>query len=132
PILGKVKHGVAVKDVVIVGNGMNSATDQAALIVLDLDDGSVIGEISTGAGSAALPNGLSSPTGVYGPDGRTLAYIYAGDMLGNVWKFNLSSSNPASWSVSRLFTATDVGGTAQPISGGVTIATHPTTNKRWV
>jgi len=69
---------------------------------------------------------------VFGPDGRTLAYIYAGDMLGNVWKFDLSSTNTASWSVSRLFTATDAGGAAQPISGGVTIAMHPTTNKRWV
>ncbi|MGY1459555.1 pilus assembly protein [Luteimonas sp. A534] len=132
PILGKVKDGTALKNAVILGNGMNSASDEAALIVLDLDDGSVIGEISTGAGSAALPNGLSSPTGVFGPDGRTLAYIYAGDMLGNVWKFDLSSTDPASWSVSLLFTATNAGGTAQPISGGVTIATHPTTNKRWV
>ncbi|MBB1472615.1 pilus assembly protein [Luteimonas sp. MC1782] len=129
PILSKVSGGT---NAVVIGNGVNSASNKAALIVLDVDTGDVIREIDTGVGSATLLNGLSAPTGVLGPDGRTLKYVYAGDMLGNLWKFDLSATSPASWSATRLFTATDSSGNAQPISGGVTVATHPTTNKRWL
>src|SRR5690606_24718324 len=100
--------------------------------VVDLDTGAVIREISTGVGSAAAPNGLMAVTGVYGADGKTLAYVYAGDLQGNVWKFDLSAESSASWSVSRLFTAVDDSGKPQPITGAIAVATHPGTYERWV
>lgn len=127
PIVSKVQGGGTA---VVFGNGVNSESGKAALIVLDLDTGDVIGEVVTDAGSPAIPNGLSAPTGVLGPDGRTLAYVYAGDMLGNVWKFDLTD-DPEDWTATRLFTAT-AGGIAQPISGGLAVAIHPVTNKRWI
>src|SRR5690606_27091941 len=130
PILARVRDGAtATKNAVVLGNGVNSTKGRAALIVLDLDTGDVIREIAVGP--TGVSNGLSAPAGVLGPDGRTLAYVYAGDMLGNVWKFDLTSTSPASWTGTRLFTAA-VGGVAQPISGGLTLAVHPLTNQRWV
>jgi type IV pilus assembly protein PilY1 len=118
--------------VVVLGNGVNSASDKAVLVVLDAISGEVIREIDTEVGSAEQPNGLFVPTAVLGPDGRSLAYVYAGDMLGNVWKFDLTSDDPDEWEVVRLFTASDEEGNSQPISAGITIATHPVTNKRWI
>ena len=115
----------------VVGNGVNSTNNKAVLLVIDVDNGNVIREIDTGEGSALLPNGLSTPTGVYGIDGRTLAYVYAGDLLGNVWKFDLTSISPSEWTAHKLFTAGDGEG-SQPISAGVTVATHPQTYRRWV
>lgn len=53
-------------------------------------------------------------------------------MLGNVWKFDLTSPTPGAWSATRLFTAQDAGGKAQPISGAVALGIHPVTKKRWV
>lgn len=129
PILAKVRDGGSIKDAVVLGNGVNSANNRAALIVLDLDSGDVIREITVGPTNGS--NGLSAPTAVLGPDGRTLSHVYAGDMLGNVWKFDLTSASPGAWTGTSLFTAS-VGGVAQPISGGLTIATHPVTNKRWI
>lgn len=129
PVLAKVKNGGTTNTAVVLGNGVNSTSGRAALIVLDIETGDVIREIAVGP--AGLSNGLSSPTGVLGPDGRTLAYVYAGDMLGNVWKFDLTNASPASWSSVSLFTAM-AGGVAQPITGAVTLATHPQTNRRWV
>lgn len=129
PILARVKNGGQMPNAVVLGNGVNSTSGRAALIVLDLDTGDVIREIAVGPTGAS--NGLSAPAGVLGPDGRTLAYVYAGDMLGNVWKFDLTNASPASWTGTSLFTATD-GGVAQPISGALTLATHPLTNQRWV
>ena len=131
PLLVKVRSGSGTP-AVVVGNGPNSTNDRAVLIVMNLDDGQVIKEIDTGAGSALEPNGLFAPTGVYGPDGKTVAYVYAGDMLGNVWKFDLSSPVPSGWSAKKIFSATDSGGKSQPITSGVTVAVHPITSKRWV
>lgn len=123
PVLGKVPGGQAA---VIFGNGMNSTNERAVLVVLNIETGAVIREIDTGVGSAATPNGLSSPIGVYGQDGTTLAYAYAGDMLGNVWKFDMTAGT-----ATKLFTAVGPNG-AQAISGGLAVATHPLTKKRWV
>ncbi|WP_194269672.1 PilC/PilY family type IV pilus protein [Stenotrophomonas sp. MYb238] len=130
PILAKVQGSTSAA--VVFGNGINSSHDRAVLVVLNAETGEVIREIDTGAGSADAPNGLSAATGIYGPDGRTLAYVYAGDMLGNVWKFNLTNTSAASWTATKLFTAQDEDGNAQPISAGVTVATNPWNNKRWV
>lgn len=128
PLLSGLSNG---KVAAVVGNGVNSTNNKAVLLVIDTDTGNVIREIDTNTGSDALPNGLSTPTGVYGMDGKTLAYVYAGDLLGNVWKFDLTSSTPADWKAHKLFAAGGGNG-SQPISGGVTVATHPRTFKRWV
>jgi len=117
---------------VVIGNGVNSVNNQAVLVIVDAGSGAVIREISTGTGSAAQPNGLFAPTGIYGSDGKSLAYVYAGDMLGNVWKFDLTSTDSTSWSARRIFSAVDGAGTPQPVTGGLAVAIHPVTNKRWI
>lgn len=131
PILTRVGGGTVAA---LVGNGVNSTDNKAVLFVINAATGAIIKELDTGAGDAANPNGLSAPTGILGKDGRTLAYAYAGDRLGNVWKFDMSSTSPASWTVTRMFTAKTANGTGaiQPITGGVTVATDPRTYKRWV
>jgi len=118
----------------VVGNGVNSTNNKAVLLVVNVQTGAVIREIDTLAGSAVQPNGLFAPTAILGADGKSIAYVYAGDLLGNVWKFDLTATNPASWTVKRLFQAKSADGTGvpQPITGGVTIATNPVTFKRWV
>src|SRR5690606_41395478 len=98
-----------------------------------LEPGADIGDIDTGAGSPTAPYALSAPTGVLGPECKSLAYAYAGDLPGNVWKFDLTSSTPGSWTATKLFTAvSDVTGKAQPITGAVTVALDPRTYPRWV
>ena len=133
PIIAKLNNNVTA---VIVANGPNSTAERAALLVYNLDTGALISEIDTGVGSAAAPNGLFAPVGIDQDASGTLDYIYAGDMLGNVWKFNLTSSSPTAWSNAanrtRLFTATSSTGTVQPITGGLTLAMNPSTYKTWV
>lgn len=133
PIIAKLNNGSMA---LIVSNGVNSTNDRAALLIFDLETGTLIREIDTGEGDALNSNGLSAGVGWDANANGTVDYVYAGDMLGNVWKFNLTSSSPASWAVANsgnpLFVATDSGGVRQPITGGLTVAMHPHTYKTWV
>lgn len=83
------------KWVAIVANGYNSGGN-AKLFILDLETGAVIREIDTGVSG---DNGLSTPAPVDVDADRITDFVYAGDLRGNMWKFDLTSSNPASWNV---------------------------------
>lgn len=138
PIIAKLNNGTMA---LIVSNGINSTNGRAVLLIYNLSTGALIKEIDTGVGSSvtdhADSNGLSAPVGWDIDGSGTVDYVYAGDMLGNVWKFNLSTALASGWGVANsgnpLFTAT--GGTPavrQPISSGLTVAMHPTTYETWV
>ncbi len=53
-------------------------------------------EIDTGVGG---DNGLSSPTPVDVDGDRITDYIYAGDLMGNMWKFDVTSADEGDWEV---------------------------------
>jgi type IV pilus assembly protein PilY1 len=118
---------------VLVGNGINSDNGHAALFVLSLTTGDVLRELDTGA---AGDNGLSAPRGADLDGNGTVDAVYAGDLKGNLWKFDLSATTAAGWSVanggSPMFTARNADGVAQPITAGLAIAREPSSNKVWV
>ncbi|HEY4210626.1 MAG TPA: PilC/PilY family type IV pilus protein [Steroidobacteraceae bacterium] len=106
----------------IFGNGYDSAgTGHAVLFILDVRTGAVIKKIDTQVGSTGTPNGLATPAVVDVDGDGIVDYVYAGDLRGNMWKFDVTSSNESSWSIpyldasskpAPLFTAND--GTASP------------------
>ncbi|MHB8482954.1 MAG: pilus assembly protein [Nitrospiria bacterium] len=116
----------------VFGNGYNntdpdgyaSTSGYAVLYIVDIQTGAVIKKISTQTGSATTPNGLATPTAVDLNGDGIIDAIYAGDLLGNMWKFDVSSNNPANWKVAYgtfspqpLFTATyGTMNTPQPIT----------------
>jgi type IV pilus assembly protein PilY1 len=118
--------------VAIFGNGYESASCQARLYVVNLETGARIREINTNSGNCSTAkNGLSGVRVVRNANQQIIG-VYAGDLQGNLWKFNLNNSNSASWGVdlggSALFTA----GSTQPITSTpavvpLTTATRPTT-----
>lgn len=73
---------------VVVSNGYSSAQDNAVLYVMNVADGSLIKALPA-SDNIATPNGLSSPF-VADVDGDLIAdYAYAGDLHGNLWRFDL-------------------------------------------
>lgn len=136
PVIGRLNNGTTA---VITANGINSGNGQAALILLDVGSGDTVRILGTGVGSAVedspQSNGLTSAVGWDADGNGTVDYVYGGDMLGNVWKFDVSSSNSALWSIvdnAPLFTATDAAGNRQPITAGLTLALHPRTYQPWL
>lgn len=117
--------------VAIFGNGYNSTNEKAVLYIVDLQTGALIKKINTNAGSAAASNGLTTPIGWDADRNGTVDYIYAGDHLGNMWKFDLSKTNTSQWKIANsgvpMFVAKDGNGKLQPITGGVSIAINPIT-----
>ncbi|OYV01940.1 MAG: pilus assembly protein PilY [Burkholderiales bacterium PBB5] len=106
PIITKTRDG---RWRAIVGNGYNSANGHAVLLLVDVETGAVT-KVDTGVGTSGSPNGLSAVTVVSSNDNGVADLVYAGDLKGNLWKFDISSSSPGSWKVANgaatpLFTA---------------------------
>ena len=124
--------------VAIFGNGYNdTGAGEAQLFIVDIAKG-VDGtwsatdykKITTGVGSAANPNGLATPALADLDGNGTIDRVYAGDLLGNMWAFDLSSTNAAQWGVAYKSGATPLPlFTAQfnePITAKPVLASHPT------
>jgi type IV pilus assembly protein PilY1 len=101
PILAKMRDG---RWRAIVGNGYNSANGHAVLLLVDLETGA-INRIDTKSGTSAAPNGLSAVTVVSTNDNGVADVVYAGDLSGNLWKFDVSDVTPANWKVAYGTTA---------------------------
>ncbi|ENX1640955.1 PilC family type IV pilus tip adhesin, partial [Neisseria gonorrhoeae] len=86
--------GYAAKDIV-------SSDNTTALYVYDLENtlGTPIAKIDVPGGKG----GLSSPTLVDKDLDGIVDIAYAGDRGGNMYRFDLSDSNPSKWSVSTIF-----------------------------
>ncbi|HQS19530.1 MULTISPECIES: PilC/PilY family type IV pilus protein [unclassified Acidovorax] len=90
---------------VVMGNGYNSDNQRPVLLVQYLDGDKALKRIqavpatvATGTGNAN-DNGLASPALVdLDGDGKT-DVAYAGDNLGNLWKFDLTSVTDSDWKV---------------------------------
>lgn len=123
PTVARVRWGTGGKWVAIFGNGYDSTAGRAVLYVVDLETGALIRamEVSNPASPAPGSNGLSTPAVVDIQGDGNADYVYVGDLYGNMWKFNLTSPNSASWSSSLLFAA----GTNQPITGRPQVGAGP-------
>jgi len=117
-----------------------SSTGDAVLYIVDVKDGSLIAKLDTGVGMAQdplklnRPNGLSSVSLVDADGNYTVDYVYAGDLFGNLWKFDVTNKDPSKWTVMQdankvnapIFKATDDKGNPQPITTAPVIGAHAT------
>lgn len=92
---------------IIVGNGYQSVSGKAALMILPADGpnaltGSWLNRYFKVVADAGTGNGLSTPTWVDLDNNGTADIVYAGDLKGNLWKFNISSATPSEWSVAYV------------------------------
>jgi type IV pilus assembly protein PilY1 len=128
----------------IYGNGYNSTNGNAALFILFADGptnawdtswtaGTHYKKILVGTAGLGPNNGLSAPTAVDSNNDGVIDVIYAGDLKGNVWKFDVSDPLPANWKVATTgsvpsYQATTVVASttyAQPITTAIVPFAHP-------
>jgi type IV pilus assembly protein PilY1 len=135
----------------VFGNGYNntdtaggadpyvSPLGNAALYVVDIQDGSLIKKIPIAVGAAQDPTGQARPNGLATPvvvdiDGDSkVDYAYAGDLFGNLWKFDLTDASAVNWDVAYkagavplpLFVARNAANQRQPITERPTVGPGP-------
>ena len=95
------------------------------LYVVNIQTGALLQKIDTGVGSLTHPAGLTQATAfTQDVSDGTIDQVYAGDLLGNVWRFDLSegvldaNGNPTGNypAPTLLATLTDAAGHPQPIT----------------
>lgn len=115
--------------VVLVTSGYNNGTNAGDsggdglghLYVLNPKTGDLIKDIPT-PGCTTTPT--LSPCGlaqisayVENTDvDNTTDFVYGGDLMGNVWRFNLTGNSVSGWSVAKFAVLKDAGGVTQPIT----------------
>ena len=113
---------------VLFGNGLNSASGSAGLFVMLVNPSTgnkTFRYLDTGSGPVGgIKNGIVHVTPADLDGDHITDYVYAADVFGNVWRFDLTSTTSGSWraSSSPLFTTPS----GQPITSKLVVASVPT------
>jgi len=105
----------------VFGNGPDSSSGTAQLFIVNLQTGALISRIQA---SAATGNGLGGVRLIRDAN-RVVVGAYAGDLKGNVWKFDLSATTSGSWGVSFGGTPLYQAGSNKPITAPPQYVVHP-------
>ncbi len=93
---------------IIFGNGIDSASGDAGIYVMTVDPSTAaITTYYLSTGQAGKNDGIAYVYPVDMDGDHITDYVYAGDVNGNVWRFDLTSDSASKWAVSPgpIFTA---------------------------
>jgi type IV pilus assembly protein PilY1 len=119
---------------VVFGNGSGSYVGDAGIYVMMVNATSsglsapTFYYLSTGVGSrTGTPNGIYQVAPADLDGDHVTDYVYAGDLQGNVWRFDLTSSDPANWAVMKIGGVPTPIYTNPPIAAAAATSTTPAT-----
>ncbi|MBV8666850.1 MAG: pilus assembly protein PilY [Burkholderiaceae bacterium] len=113
----------------VFGNGYNAPSHNGGVFIGLVSSGGSVSFVflplpASANGTASSPNGVFSAYAAdYDGDGIA-DFIYAGDMQGNVWRWDVTSQSPSTWASTtpvQIFAA----GSGQPISTQVQVLSVP-------
>ncbi len=118
PVVAKKSDGTWV---VLLTSGYNNTAPgdgKGRLYVVNANNGTQLANISTGVGDITTPSGLAqvAPFGTKLFKNNEPRFIYGGDLLGNVWRFDINANT-----VMKLTNLVSAGGEAQPITVAPTV-----------
>lgn len=120
--------------VVVIASGYNNDTGRGFFFLLNPRTGALLEKVTTGVGTVSNDAGMAHANAfvVNSADG-TADSVYAGDLLGNLWRLDLTvpagTAIPAPTKIGRLV---DGNGAAQPVTSRPVIEVHPYTKRRFV
>ena len=132
PLIVRMHHG---RWAAVFSGGYNAeapddavgAPGRATLFVVDLETGALTAKLTAGTDTPGVPNALARPTAVDLDNDDVVDVVYAGDLQGRVWKFDVSAERPSAWGVvgDAIFRAVDGNGRAAPITAAAAVGRHP-------
>ncbi|MGD0959833.1 MAG: PilC/PilY family type IV pilus protein [Methylomonas sp.] len=138
PIIQRMHNGAWA---VIFGNGFNSANEKASIFIASINPTTAAWTVYELKTNSQTPNGIAYVSPADLDNDNVVDYLYAGDLFGNIWRFDVTSNSPSNWitskygqtSASPLFTAQNAGGWPQPVTTSVqAIKTQQSGNSRVV
>lgn len=93
--------------VVLVTSGYNNISPgdgRGYLYVLDAATGAILNKVTTGVGDTTTPSGFAKITGFasnFAVD-NTTTLVYGGDLFGNMWRFDMTTTPPTVQRIARL------------------------------
>jgi type IV pilus assembly protein PilY1 len=109
----------------VFGNGYGSVNCRSGLFMVQVDATSNVKYWDTGTGtctSNATQNGMSTPSLVDYDGDRIIDAVFAGDLQGNLWKFDVST---ASWGIALGGSPMFAAGSSKPITAPVEVGRAP-------
>ena len=111
---------------IIFGNGFGSASGDAGVFIMLIDSNGLTHPTSTyylSTGTTGTNNGIAYVSSADLDGDHITDYLYAGDLLGNVWRFDLTSASESAWAASAtpLFSAP----AGQPITTKIQVISVP-------
>jgi type IV pilus assembly protein PilY1 len=119
--------------VLVFGSGYNNSSGRGYFFIVNPRTGALIKKLDTGEGSGAAEAGLAHVQGfVLDRTDGTADSLYAGDLLGNLWRVDLTDAAGNYPSPLLLARLTNASGDALPVTSRPLVVVQPVTNKRWV
>lgn len=150
PSIARMANG---KWAVIIGNGYNNSDDDtnygttvnsksnngnAHIFILYVDGPGIDGvwnlgtdyiKLSATGGSVATPNGMATPIAVDTNADAKVDYLYAGDLLGQLWRFDIRDASDSNWNNAskrqKIFEARNASSDIQSITSRPEVVAHP-------
>jgi type IV pilus assembly protein PilY1 len=119
--------------VLIFGSGYNNADGKGYFFIVNPRTGLLLEKIGTGAGTSTAQAGMAQVE-AFVPDRTdyTADAVYAGDLLGNIWRLDLTAASGAYPAPVKLATLTNAAGAAVPVTTRPLIINHARLNRRFV
>jgi type IV pilus assembly protein PilY1 len=114
--------------VAIFGNGFSSGGGHGVLFVVNLQTAAIT-KLTVDPAASSPTNALGGVAVARNLLGQ-ITNVYAGDLNGNLWKFNYDATQPSNFKISGdgvtpLFKATNALGSAQPITSSPAVFANP-------
>ena len=118
--------------VAVFTSGYNNSDGKGYFIFVNPRTGAFLEKVSTGEGTLANDAGLAHANAfVVDATNGTADAIYAGDLLGNVWRLDVTGTGSYAAPI-KLATLTDASANPQPVTTVPSIEIDPTNKKRVV
>ena len=120
--------------VVMLTSGYNNTDGQGYLFILNPKTGALLETITTSTGSLTNPSGLTYASAyIVDYSDFTAESVYAGDLLGNLWRFDLTGTGTAAYPAPvKLASFVNAAGDAQPVTSRPLVEIDPQTLVRYV
>lgn len=119
--------------VAIFVSGYNNPDGKGYFFIVNPKTGALLAKVSTGVGTVDAPAGMAYANAfVVNLTNGYADAAYAGDLLGNLWRLDLSSTETTLSAPTQIAFFADSGNVAQPVTSRPLISVQPVSNTRYV